>query len=398
MNDPGIIRDGAVAIENGRIIDVAAASEISSQYEANELIDARGMAVIPGFVEPHTHAVFAGNRLDEFELQIKGASYLEILEQGGGILSTMRATRAASIDDLIELARPRLMSLLTAGSTTIEVKTGYGLDVESELKLLKVIEKLDLLLAADLVPTFMPAHAVPPEFENRSDAYVDLIVEEMIPRAVSWFEASHFRVKETPFFIDVFCEKGAFKVTQARRILDAGRSSGMMVKAHVDQFTNVGGVSMALELGATSVDHLDFITESEVKLLASSDTVAVLCPTVNLHSGSTSFPDARRMLDAGAAVSLSTDYNPGSSPCAAMPFVMAMAARYLRMTPAEALNAATLNAAWACGVGNVAGSIERGKRADLLILNSDDYRSPAYELGGNPVSLIIKNGAVINGI
>jgi len=395
MNDPGIILDAAVAISSGLIVAVATASEVTSEYDPSETLDAGGKAVIPGFVEPHTHAIFAGSRIDEFELRIKGESYLEILEKGGGILSTMRATRAASVDAMLELSRPRLLSLMAEGATTIEVKTGYGLDPQSELRMLEVIEKLDQMLPVDLIPTFMPAHAVPPEFENHSSGYVDLICEQMIPAAVSWFEGSHFSAKGTPFFIDVFCETGAFSVAEARRIIDAGRKRGMKAKVHVDQFTNLGGVSMALECEATSIDHLDFITDVEVALLAKSDTVAVLCPTVNLHSGSSQFPDGRRLLDAGSAIALSTDFNPGSSPCASMPLVMALACRYLKMNPAESLNAATINAAYASGIGTTAGSIERGKQADLLILKSDDWRGPAYELGGNPIAKVIKNGSPI---
>lgn len=398
MNDPGIIVDASVAISSGMIVAAATAGVVASEYDSGEMLDAGGKAVIPGFVEPHTHAVFAGNRIDEFELRIKGASYLEVLEKGGGILSTMRATRAASLDELIELSRPRLFSLLAQGATTIEVKTGYGLDLESELRMLEVIEKLDQMLPVDLVPTFMPAHAVPPEFENDSDGYVDLICERMIPAAVSWFKGSHFSVKGTPFFIDVFCENGTFSVAQGRRIVDAGRKHGMNVKAHVDQFTNLGGVSMALEFEATSIDHLDCVTEAEVALIAKSDTVAVLCPSVNLHSGSTEFPNARRLLDTGAVVALSTDFNPGSSPCTSMPLVMALACRYLKMNPAESLNAATINASYACGTGTMAGSIEKGKQADLLILKSDDWRSAAYELGGNPIEKVIKNGRAVDAL
>lgn len=398
MNDPGIIVDASVAISNGLIVATATAGEVAAEYDSREKLDAGGKAVIPGFVEPHTHAVFAGNRIDEFELRIKGASYLEVLEKGGGILSTMRATRAASLDELIELSRPRLLSLMSQGATTIEVKTGYGLDLESELKMLEVIEKLDQMLPIALIPTFMPAHAVPPEFENNSDGYVDLICEQMIPAAASWFNGSHFSAQGRPFFIDVFCENGAFSVAQARRIIDSGHKHGMKVKVHVDQFTNLGGVSMALEYEATSIDHLDFVTEAEVAMLAKSDTMAVLCPSVNFHSGSIQFPNARRLLDTRAAVALSSDFNPGSSPCSSMPLVMAVACRYLKMSPAESLNAATINAAFACGTGTIAGSIEKGKQADLLILKSDDWRSAAYELGGNPIERVIKNGRLVEAL
>jgi len=395
MNDPGIIERGALAISGGAIVSTGDLSTLADEYDPDGTLDAHGRAIVPGFVEPHTHAIFSGDRLDEFELRIKGAGYLEILEKGGGILSTMRATRASSADELVTLARPRLLSMLAAGITTVEVKTGYGLNLETELRMLAAIERLDQDLPIDLIPTFMPAHAVPPEFEGTPDAYVDLIVDQMVPAAAAWYERSHFMTAGTPFFIDVFCERGGFSVSQARRVLEAGVRHGLKVKAHVDQFTNMGGVAMALELNAVSIDHLDTITVDEVDVIAGSNTVAVLCPAVNLSSGSTQFPNGRLMLDSGVAVALSTDFNPGSSHCKSMPLVMALASRYLQMTPAEALNAVTINAAYAAGIGNVSGSLEAGKRGDMLILESDDYRSLAYEFGGNPVASVIKNGVVI---
>ena len=285
--------------------------------------------------------------------------------------------------------------MLTLGTTTIEIKTGYGLERDGEIKMLKAIEHLDKVLVTDLVPTFLGAHAVPPEFANRPDAYVYSIVEEILPAAVRWYRESHFRKSQVPFFVDVFCETGAFNVAQSRHVLQAGRSHGMLVKAHVDQFNNLGGVPMALELDAVSLDHLDTIRPRDLRLIAQSRTIAVIMPAANLSSGSTSFADARALIDDGAAVAFSTDFNPGSSPCLSMPLVMGIACRYCRVTPAEALNGVTINAAHALGIGSRVGSLEVGKQADLLILDVDDYREIAYVLGGNPVAAVIKNGNVV---
>jgi imidazolonepropionase len=395
LNQVGVIPDGAIAIDQGQIIALGPTAEIFAHFKSARIIDATGKVVLPGFVDPHTHAVFAGDRLNEFELRIRGASYLEILSSGGGINATASATRAASEDELFEITWPRLTRLLELGTTTVEIKTGYGLDAESELKLLRVIAALDRSHPLELIPTFMPAHAVPPEYAGRSDDYVALIIDEMLPAAAAWYRDSHFATAGRPFFIDVFCEEKAFDLAQSRRILSSGRAHGMMVKAHVDEFSNLGGVGMALALGATSIDHLDTITASEIEQIAHSSTIAVITPVVNFNLGSAHYADARGLIDAGAAVALTTDFNPGSSPCAAMPLAMAIAGRYCRMTPAEALNAATINAAHALGLGSRNGSLEAGKEADLLVANVGDYRQLAYELGGNSIEMVIKSGRVI---
>lgn len=396
MLDPGSISDGAVAVSGGVIVDVGQTDEIARKYSAKHSIDASGRVILPGFVDPHTHAVFAGDRIGEFEQRIRGAGYLDILAAGGGIHSTTRATRRASAEELIHAALPRLKRMLALGATTVEVKTGYGLDLESELKLLAVIAELDRLQPIDLVPTFMPAHAVPPEFTDHPDRYVDLIVDEMLPAAADWYRSSRFAgVERPPLFVDVFCERNAFDLAQSARVLEAGAAYGMAVKAHVDEFTNLGGVGLALSLGAVSIDHLDAMTDDEKKQLAASPTVAVITPAVNFNLGSAHYADARGLIDAGAAVALTTDYNPGSAPCFSMPLVMGIACRYCRMTPAEAISASTINAAHAVGMGARVGSIEPGKLADLLIADISDIRQLAYELGGNPIETVIKSGQVV---
>ena len=392
MRDVGIIGNGAVAIKDGKFEAVGTSDEINAVYTADEVIDAGGKVVCPGFVDPHTHIVFAGDRLNEFELKIKGAEYLEILANGGGIVSTVKHTRDASFDELVEQSRKRLDKMLACGTTTAEIKTGYGLNTEAELKMLRVIEELDKTHPIDLVPTFLAAHAVPPEFKENSDGYVDLICGEMLPAASVWYEASHFSVIGTPFFADVFCEKNAFDLDQSRRVLETAASLGFRLKAHVDQFTNLGGSAFSIASDAVSIDHLDAISDDEIESLAKSDTVGVVIPTENFSAGKTQFANARKMIDASCAMAISTDYNPGSAPCPSMPMAMAISTRYQKLLPSEALIASTLNAAFAIGLGKTHGSIEVGKVADLVVLDMKDYRQLAYEFGGNQLGSVIKAG------
>ena len=389
MLDVGIIPDGAVVIQDGRIIAVDTTQAILAQYTADNVIDASGQTVCPGLVDPHTHVVYAGDRIDEFEMRIKGATYMEIMAAGGGILSTMQAVRRASVDDLVAQTRPRLDAMLRHGTTTAEIKSGYGLDTASELKMLQAIEILDRTHPIDIIPTFLGAHAIPPDYT--AEAYTELVIHEMIPAVMDWFNQSHF----DRLYIDVFCEENAFSLEQSHRILSAGQAAGMLVKAHVDEFNALGGVSMALDLQAASVDHLDVTSAEEIQRLAQSGTVGIVIPAVNFNLGSTHFADARGIIDAGGALAFTTDINPGSAPCPSMPFVMALACRYQKLLPAEALNASTINAAYSIGMGASVGSIEPGKQADLLILNTPDYRHLAYEFGGNLVRTVIKCGVVV---
>ena len=395
MQEVAIIENGAVAVSDGAVIAIGKSDEILREFEAEKMIDSGGKAVCPAFVECHTHIVFAGNRLNEFELRIKGASYLEIMEVGGGIVSTVRQTREASLAELIEQSRERLEKLLALGVATCEVKTGYGLSTESEIKMLEAIAELDKTHAVDLIPTFLAAHAIPPEFKGKEDEFTDLICEEMIPRAAQWFADSHFAGENYPFFIDVFCEKNAFNLEQSKKVLETGKRYGMKIKAHVDEFTNLGGARFAIENGATSIDHLDTISEAEIAMLAQSNTIGVVTPTVNFNFGSAEFSDARKMIDEGCAIALSTDFNPGSAPCPSLPNAMAIACRYQKLLPSEAMNAATINAAFAVGLGEKTGSIEMGKQADILILDTNDYRQLAYEFGGNLIEKVIKKGKIV---
>ncbi|MGB7069936.1 MAG: imidazolonepropionase [Pyrinomonadaceae bacterium] len=391
MQDVGIIENAAVAVIDGNIAACGPSSEVVKAFNAEQSIDAGGRVVCPAFVDPHTHIVFSGERFNEFELKIKGTEYLEILANGGGIISTVRQTRESSLDELIERSGERLDKMLRSGTATVEIKTGYGLDVETELKMLAAIELLDKRHAADIVPTFLAAHAIPPEFKDNADGYTDLICDEMLPKAWAWYKNSHF-YNNVSFFADVFCEKNAFSLDQSKRVLEASMALGFKLKAHVDEFTNLGGSRLSIELGAVSIDHLDVISDSEIEMLAGSNTIGIVTPTVNFNFGSSEFADARKLIDRGCAVALSTDFNPGSAPCPSQPMAMAIACRYQKLLPSEALNAVTINAAHAVGLGDKIGSLEVGKQADMLILASKDHREIAYEFGGNLVDRIFKSG------
>jgi imidazolonepropionase len=392
LTDVGLIPDGAVVIADGEIVAVGPTNDLRAEYTARETLDASGKVVCPGFVDPHTHVVYAGDRVAEFEMRVRGATYMEIMGAGGGIASTTQATRAATVEDLVAASRPRLDAMLALGTTTVEVKTGYGLDTQTELKMLQAIAALDTVHPADLVPTFLGAHAIPPAYAGRANEYVDLVADEMLPHAVEWYRDSSFAPRHVPFFCDVFCEANVFDRSQAKRVLETGLSYGLPAKIHADEFETLGGVALAVELGAVSADHLDVTPAAETKALAASSTMGIVLPAVNFNLGSSHFADARAMVDAGVALALATDINPGSAPCPSMPLVMAIACRYQRLLPAEVLNASTVNAAYAIGLGDRIGSIEVGKQADLLIVNAPDYRHLAYQFGANLVERAIKRG------
>ncbi|GAB4538195.1 MAG: imidazolonepropionase [Anaerolineae bacterium] len=394
MADVGLVLDGAVAIADGQIVAVGPSRELDAAYAPRQRIDASGKVVCPGFVDPHTHLVYAGDRVAEFEMRIQGATYMQIMQAGGGIISTTRATRSATVEELVAASRPRLDTMLALGTTTVEVKSGYGLDTPNELKMLQAAADLDARHPADLVPTFLGAHAVPPEYKERPGQYVDLVIEDMLPQVAAWYRASTFAARGVPLFCDVFCEEGVFDRDQSRRVLQAGLAHGLPAKMHADEFVSLAGVSLAVELGAVSVDHLDVTPPAEIEALAASSTVGVVLPAVNFNLGASHFADARAMIDAGVALALATDINPGSAPCPSMPLVMAIACRYQRLLPAEALNASTINAAHAIGLGERIGSLEAGKQADLLIINAPDYRHLAYQFGANLVEGVIKRGRV----
>ncbi|MDH7485266.1 MAG: imidazolonepropionase [Anaerolineae bacterium] len=403
MADVGIIEDGALAVRRGRIVAVGPTNEVLADFAAARVVDARGKVVLPGFVDPHTHLVWAGDRAGEFEQRVAGATYMEIMASGGGIMSTVRATRAAPLDELVAQSRARLDRMLAHGTTTAEVKTGYGLELQAELKMLAAIALLDAQHPVDLVPTFLGAHAVPAEYAGRADEYVDLVVDVMLPaiaQGVKGYGSGENDLTPnpspiTPVFCDVFCDQGAFTLEQSRRVLEAARAYGMGLKIHADEFEPLGGTRLAVELGAISADHLVCTSPEEIELLAQSDTIGVALPGTPFGLGHHQYTPARAFIEAGGALALATDLNPGTCWCESMPFIIALACRYMHLTPAEAITAATRNAACAVGLGEETGSLEVGKRADVIILEVDDYRHLGYRFGTNPVQTVIKRGEIV---
>jgi imidazolonepropionase len=400
MRELGAIRDGALAIAEGRIIAVGATAEQRDLAgSATQVIDANGKTVLPGFVDAHTHVVFAGDRVDEFERRLEGATYLEIMAAGGGIMSTVRATRAASEDQLVAESAARLRQMLAHGTTTAEAKSGYGLTTADELKMLRVIDTLNAAQPLELAPTFLGAHALPAEYADRADEYLALVVDEMLPAVRALYTTAVGADCNPPLlpFVDIFCDEGAFTPAQLEHVLGAARALGFPLKAHLDEFAALGGTPVAAELGALSVDHL--IASGDADLAALRDhpaTIATLMPATPFGLGLGRYAPARRMIDEyGLAVALGSDLNPGTCWCVAMPFAIALACRCMRMTPAEALVAATLNAAYAVGRGAQIGSLEVGKQADMIILNVPDYRQLAYRIGENLVETVIKRGRIV---
>jgi imidazolonepropionase len=355
-------------IEGGRIRAVGRRADLPIPAEA-EILDAGGRVVMPGFVDAHTHPVFAGDRADEFELRISGVSYKEIAERGGGIRSTVRRTRLATEQELLATASRNVRWFLACGTTAIEAKSGYGLSVEDELKLLRVISRLKPIRC---VPTFLGAHETPDEYRGRKRDYVDLVVRRMLPAVASE------RLAE---YCDVFCERGVFDLDDARRIFHAARSAGLGVRMHADQFTDFGGALLAAELKATAADHLEHVSDEGIAAMARAGVQPVLLPGAVYAMGSTRYPRARDMIDAGCAVVLATDFNPGTSPTPSMPMILSLAMTQMRMTAAEAISAATINAAYSVSRGGAVGSLEPGKLADFAIFDCRDYREIPYWFG-----------------
>jgi imidazolonepropionase len=396
MRELGIIRSGAVAIHQGRIVAVGPEGEVRAGVDATEELDAGRRSVIPGFVDPHTHLPWAGHRAAEFEMRIAGATYMEIMAAGGGIVRTVSDTRAAATQVLVRETQARMDRMLAHGTTTAEAKTGYGLNVTDELKQLDTIAETHGKHPLDLVPTFLPAHAVPPEYRGRTDSYVDLIVREILPAGWAYWQKLRAQFEpDWPIFCDVFCEEGAFNLAQSRRILLEAQRLGFGLKMHVDEFAPLGGTPLAVELGAISVDHIVTTPSEHVIALAQSDTIGVALPGTPFGLGHHEYTPARALIDGGGAVALATDLNPGTTWCESMQFMIALACRYMKLTPAEAVVAATLNAAYAIGLGHRVGSLEPAKLGDMLILDTDDYRMLGYRYGTNMVRTVIKSGKLM---
>jgi len=392
----GIIDDGGVAVAGTRIVAVGPSSELKRRYRPRQEIDARGKVVLPGFIDPHTHVVWSGDRAAEFELRLQGATYMQIMAAGGGIASTVKHTRQSSVETLMETTRPRLARMLAHGTTTAEAKTGYGLEIGAEIRMLDAILRLDAEGPLDLAPTFLGAHAVPPEYAGRTEAYVDAVCNDMLP-AVRAHLLSSWPGTRLPF-VDVFCEQGAFDLAQSRRLLETAAALGFPLKIHADEFVGLGGTGLAVELGAVSADHLVRTPQADIQALSRSSTVAVSLPCTPFGLGERDYTPAGALLDAGAILALASDLNPGTAWCESMQFVIALACRAMRLTPAQAIAAATINAAAALGRQADVGSLEVGKRADLLVLDAPDYRHLGYRFGTNLVSLVVKDGRLAHPI
>ncbi len=387
MNDPGIIEDGAVVIRNGLIEAVGPTGRVLSGMDTSgfRVIDAAGKAVLPGFVDSHTHLVFGGYRAEEFSWRLAGQSYMEILRRGGGILSTVRATRKAGPAELAEAGRRRLDSMLSFGVTTVEGKSGYGLDLETEIKQLEVMAELNRRHPLDVVPTFLGAHAVPPEYKGRADDYVDFVIREVMPEVAARGLAE---------FCDVFCEQNVFSVDQSRRLLEAARQMGFRLTLHADEIVSLGGAELAAELEAVSADHLLQASDAGIAALARKKVVATLLPGT-AFSLKEPYARGREMIDAGCAVALATDLNPGSCFSESVPLVMALACLYMKLTPEEAVCAMTINGAAAVDRAETVGSLDPGKYGDLVILEFPSYRFIPYHVGVSCVEKVIKKGDLV---
>ncbi|NWF55125.1 MAG: imidazolonepropionase [Syntrophaceae bacterium] len=385
----GLIPDGTLAAKGGRIIWAGPAGETSKRVslapDAKE-VDASGKVVLPGFIDSHTHLLFAGTREKEFELRLQGASYQEVAAGGGGIKSTVEKTRRASKEELLRVGKKHLDSMLSLGTTTVEAKTGYGLSTMDEIKMLEVLRDLAREHPVEVVPTFLGAHEIPPEYAGKTEDYVRVVIDEMIPAVAE---------KKLAHFCDVFCEKGVFSPVQSRQILEAGKRHGLLPKLHADELTPLGGAELAAEVGAVSADHLLFISEKGMEAMAEKGVVATLLPGTAFFLFLGRYAPARRMISKGVTVALATDFNPGSCMTESLPLITTIACTQMRMTPAEAIWGITLHAAKALRMEKELGTLEPGKQADLVILDIPDYRHLSYHFGVNHAWKVIKKGRLV---
>jgi imidazolonepropionase len=387
----GLIKNGALLISDGLIVAIGPYAQVEAHAlaRAAQRLDAAGRVVLPGFVDSHTHLIHAASRADEYELRITGASYEEIAKRGGGILNSVNKLRAATSETLKQRAHSALKQFAAYGTTTIEAKSGYGLDLASELKILKLHKELSAEQPLDIASTFLGAHVIPAEFRSRpsgAEEYISLLIDKLLPEIAA---------QKLAEYCDVFCERGAFNLAQSKQILAAGKRYGLTPRIHSEQLSRTGGTQLAVKLGAASCDHLEKINRADIRALAKSKTVATLLPGCDFHLGLKQYAPARDLIDAGAIVALATDYNPGTSPTVSMPMILSLACTQLRMTPAEAVSAATINPAYSLGREKQIGSLEVGKLADIAIFDVDDYREIPYYFGMNTCHTTIKRGRIV---
>jgi imidazolonepropionase len=388
----GIIKDGALLVSDGVIAAVGTRAQVEAVPEsrAAEKLDLGGRVALPGFIDSHTHLIHAASRAEEYELRIAGASYEEIARQGGGILNSVKKVRVATSEALKKRAAAALKEFAAYGTTTVEAKSGYGLDVANELKILGLHKELAAEQPLEIVSTFLGAHVVPAEFRGKVDGaekYIALLTEKLMPEVAA---------EKLAEFCDVFCDREAFTRAQSKCILEAGKKCGMAPRLHAEQLSRTGAAQLAVELGAASCDHLEQVNESDIRALGKSKTVATLLPGCDFHLGLQKYAPARKLIDAGAIVSLATDYNPGTSPTLSMPMILSLACTQLRMTPAEAIAAATINAGYALRREKTIGSLEVGKQADIAVFEVADYREIPYYFGVDHCWMTLKRGRVIH--
>ncbi len=383
----GMVERGAIAVADGKVLDVGPEAKLRQQLQIDgdtKLVDAGGRLVTPGLVDPHTHVVHYGSRENEYQMRLEGVPYIDILKAGGGILNSVRQNREATMEQIVEQSGKSLNRMLEFGVTTVEAKTGYGLDTETEIKTLKAIETLNRSQPVKLIPTFLGAHAIPVEYREHSDVFVDKVIDEMLPEAAPMSK-----------FCDVFCEEHVFSVEQSRKVLQAAAKLGLGLKIHADELAPTGGAQLAVELGAVSADHLLCTDNEGIKALANSSTIAVLLPGTSFNLMTGKYAPARQMLEEGVALALATDYNPGSCPTENLQLIMTLGCLKLGMTPAQVLAAVTINAAHALGMADTIGSLERGKSADMVIFDADNEAYLPYHFGINHAWKVIKDGNVV---
>ncbi len=391
MNDLGLIKNGGVAVAGEEILAVGESNVVEGKVDLAEgciAIDAAGAVVTPGFIDPHTHPVFSRTREDEFEMRIMGKSYMDIANAGGGIRSSVRDLRETSKAELTKKTITRLDTMLSYGTTTIEAKSGYGLSTEAEIKSLEIINNLNETHPIDLIPTFLGAHEVPDEYRDKREKYIDLLIKEMIPKVVE---------NKLAEFCDIFCEEGVFNIDESRKIMEAAKKQGLKLKFHADELGPSGGSELAAELGAVSADHLVHISDKGIKAMAEAGTVAVLLPGTCFSLGHSDYAPARKMIEAGIVVALSTDCNPGSSYTESLPMIISLAGLNYKLTAAESISAVTVNAACAVDRGGKIGMLQTGMVADIVLWKINDYRELPYHYGVNSVQKVIKRGKIVVG-
>jgi imidazolonepropionase len=384
LSEIDCIYDHSIVIENDIIKDFISNGKASTS-SSDEVLDLSDKIILPGLVECHTHTAFSGSRADEFRQKLAGVSYEEIAKAGGGILNTVNSVRSANFEELVNIIKPRIDYFISQGITTLEIKSGYGLDFESERKLLQVINSLDEIYPIDIIPTFLGAHTIPPEFQNDREGYIDLVINKMIP---------HFAEQNLAVFCDGFCESTAFSSKEIDEIFTSAKKNNLKLKLHTEQFNKIGGLDVALKHNAVSVDHLEIINEMDISKMSSTDTVAVLLPGVSFFLNHKYAP-ARKLIESDAIIALATDYNPGSSHISSLPLIMSLAALKMKMTIEETISAVTINAAKGLCKEETIGSIEIGKKADFAIFNTNEYSNIVYDISRNLNCINMKNGNVV---